>query len=393
MSENQYHRFIFTFAAIAYFVWGLISFYQISQFEPLVERAFISSYLMLFAIFSTKLKFNLPKNGYSLFPSVGLILTIFHFATIIYRSSGWEEQASVGYLISFPVVLMFAAFTVTSYMELSVWAASSILSSLLIYEHIGFVKPSLYLGLIIMIIVLAIIVYYYLDKLRSFINLQNEERIQNSNLVSIGKMSSILSHEVNNFLQFVNSMAFSLKFKDLIDDGKYNQIKTSSKSISSLLKNINTLSLKSESELDEINLKEKVNEILSLYGTRLAELDAKYKVDIPDDAILVVSNKDFSQCCLNLINNLIDHRKSNEELVFNIYLEEGSLVFEGNTKEILLDNLNRIFDPFITTKSVEQGVGLGLTITQKLLKNNGLDICCKNAKLGPAFYIFMGADK
>jgi signal transduction histidine kinase len=47
---------------------------------------------------------------------------------------------------------------------------------------------------------------------------------------------------------------------------------------------------------------------------------------------------------------------------------------EDDGPGILPEHLNRIWDPFFTTKPVGQGTGLGLSITQRIVTTHGGDI-------------------
>ncbi len=57
------------------------------------------------------------------------------------------------------------------------------------------------------------------------------------------------------------------------------------------------------------------------------------------------------------------------------YTDRQFLVtFEDNGKGIPVEYLNRIFEPFFTTKAAGRGTGLGLAVTQRVIKEHQGDI-------------------
>jgi signal transduction histidine kinase len=50
---------------------------------------------------------------------------------------------------------------------------------------------------------------------------------------------------------------------------------------------------------------------------------------------------------------------------------ESLIVVRDNGEGITSENLQRIFDPFFTTKDVGEGMGLGLSICYRIMKQHG----------------------
>ncbi|MDQ0219229.1 polar amino acid transport system substrate-binding protein [Peribacillus cavernae] len=90
-----------------------------------------------------------------------------------------------------------------------------------------------------------------------------------------------------------------------------------------------------------------------------------------------IDPQQIRQVLLNLILNAIDAVEETVEKKITISIEKenedtGRIIIADTGKGIRKEELNRIFEPFYTGK--EQGVGLGLTLSFKLIKENNGDI-------------------
>jgi signal transduction histidine kinase len=81
---------------------------------------------------------------------------------------------------------------------------------------------------------------------------------------------------------------------------------------------------------------------------------------------------DLNQVWLNLVDNALDAIPTGGRVEIAASHEDGSVVVRvvDNGPGIPDDIRERIFDPFFTTKPVGQGTGLGLDITQRLLRRH-----------------------
>jgi two-component system NtrC family sensor kinase len=89
------------------------------------------------------------------------------------------------------------------------------------------------------------------------------------------------------------------------------------------------------------------------------------------------SPSEMQQVFLNLINNAVDAmERQGGEIVIATRREKNQLIIEvrDTGPGIPPANLDRIFDPFYTTKPVGKGTGLGLSICYGIIKKMGGDI-------------------
>ncbi|MGG3469059.1 transporter substrate-binding domain-containing protein [Neobacillus pocheonensis] len=96
-----------------------------------------------------------------------------------------------------------------------------------------------------------------------------------------------------------------------------------------------------------------------------------------DQLIFYIDPQQIRQVLLNLILNAIDAVEETPEKNLTITIEKenehsGRIMIADSGKGMKQDELNRIFEPFYTSK--EKGVGLGLALSYQLIKENDGDI-------------------
>jgi signal transduction histidine kinase len=82
----------------------------------------------------------------------------------------------------------------------------------------------------------------------------------------------------------------------------------------------------------------------------------------------------IKRAIINLVNNAIEAMPSGGEIRITTALEQPYMTFEiaDNGPGISSDELERVFQPFYSTK--ERGHGLGLSIVHQIIKNHDGDI-------------------
>lgn len=107
---------------------------------------------------------------------------------------------------------------------------------------------------------------------------------------------------------------------------------------------------------------------------------------------------DFSQVILNVLNNardvLLERGTPNPAVEISCFCEDGTVVIAivDNAGGIPEDIIDKIFDPYYTTKFKSQGTGLGLYMSKIIIeKNMGGRLKVRNAEVGAEFSIELPA--
>jgi signal transduction histidine kinase len=100
----------------------------------------------------------------------------------------------------------------------------------------------------------------------------------------------------------------------------------------------------------------------------------------PDLPHVALDEDQFKQILFNLFNNSVDAlqgmRKKRIAIAATRRDDRVILYFDDNGPGF--DDMNRVFDPFYTTKAIGKGTGLGLSICYGIVKEHGGDIHAMN---------------
>ena len=210
-----------------------------------------------------------------------------------------------------------------------------------------------------------------------------KKMIDTERLVSLGTLSTGIAHEINNPLAIINESAgfmkqvisapemskYPLKEKLLMGIEKIEKsIKRARKITHQLLGHVK----KQESQFCEVNLKELLCETLGLLKKELEQKNITVTRKIYDEKNILWSDPyQIRQILMNLLNNAIHAVEQNGSIILSMCEVNDNIIFEikDNGFGIPKENLGKIFDQFFTTKSFDEGTGLGLFVVHKLLTN------------------------
>ncbi|WP_432468852.1 ATP-binding protein [Agarivorans sp. Z349TD_8] len=121
------------------------------------------------------------------------------------------------------------------------------------------------------------------------------------------------------------------------------------------------------------NLNENVNQVITSLGHKIRRSGCTIKVDCPSDLELYSFPGSFTQIYSNLILNSIKHgfEEWDGEKQINIHIyregEQLHLDYQDTGRGVESSIVNRIFDPFVTSKRGQGGSGLGTHIVYNLV--------------------------
>jgi PAS domain S-box-containing protein len=218
--------------------------------------------------------------------------------------------------------------------------------------------------------------------------------MQQEKLASIGRLSAGVAHEINNPLTTILTTAMLIQ-EDLDQhDPMFDELQTIANESLRCRKIVTSLldfarQKKPRKELNDINALVKAT--IMLINKQASFKDVYLEHVLADDLPAVEVDKDqIQQALINLALNAIEAVEPGGRVVLSTnYIEKGRLVeiaVSDNGPGIAPETLDRIIDPFFTTK--ETGTGLGLAITHGIVEQHGgiLDVLSELGS-GSCFFI------
>jgi PAS domain S-box-containing protein len=219
--------------------------------------------------------------------------------------------------------------------------------------------------------------------------LKKDQELEEAKRLSvIGEFAAGIAHEVNNPLAIIHSktelLALQLNQLEIKNSKNVELIQSSLATIkqtvvhaSDIIKNLKTFSSKADFEnLELIRLEEVIDMALKISQNRCynAGIDIIMKVD--PNIKLICSSAGLSQVILNLLINSIDALERLDEKWIRIETNvSGKLLkikFTDSGKGIPDEIIDKITQPFFSTKEPGKGTGLGLSLSLKSVeKMNG----------------------
>ncbi|PLY07988.1 MAG: hypothetical protein C0625_03310 [Arcobacter sp.] len=203
---------------------------------------------------------------------------------------------------------------------------------------------------------------------------------QQSKLAAMGEMLGNIAHQWRQPLSAISTLASGIRVQkemNLIDDKQVDaDLQNIVKSTSILSKTIDDFrNFYSQKKVkNEFELNNTINQVLSLISANIKNHYIELIIDIEDVKLNTYENE-LVQVILNIMNNakdaLID--KNDPKLIFiKTYKKENIFIIEifDNAGGIKNDIIDRIFEPYFTTKFKAQGTGIGLYMTKNIIENS-----------------------
>ena len=250
--------------------------------------------------------------------------------------------------------------------------------------------------------------------------------IHSEKMASLGELTAGIAHEIQNPLNFVNN--FSEVSRELIDELKSQKEKLKKEDQDEILNDIDANlekinhhgrradaivkgmlqhSRTSPGQKESTDINSLVDEYLRLSYHGIRAKDNNFHATIQTDFDTTIGEiniipQDIGRALLNLYNNAfyaVDEKKNvSPGSASNLYepivsvrtKKSGNnveLTVKDNGKGIPRNIVDKIFQPFFTTKPTGQGTGLGLSLSYDIIKAHGGELKVKSEEGNGALFI------
>jgi C4-dicarboxylate-specific signal transduction histidine kinase len=208
--------------------------------------------------------------------------------------------------------------------------------------------------------------------------------VQSEKMASLGRMSAGIIHEINNPLNFATTGIFTLKKKarHLVPEQQeeYNEILKDVEDgitrVKNIVSDLRMFTHPNTDHLDQVMAAEVVTSAMRFLSNEMKD-KATIEIKLDNRQTVHANRNKLIHVFVNLIQNSLDAMKEkpfpNGEKpsiwIEGVETEHAScLIVRDNGPGISSEHVDKVFDPFYTTKDVGEGMGLGLSICYRIMQ-------------------------
>ncbi|MHB8521751.1 MAG: ATP-binding protein [Limisphaerales bacterium] len=217
--------------------------------------------------------------------------------------------------------------------------------------------------------------------------------VQSEKMASLGRLSAGIIHEINNPLNYARTGIHTLKTK-----GKYlsadqqadyddilHDVQDGIDRVKNIVSDLRSFTHPSNDQFEPVALAEVVESALRFLSNEWKD-KVPIETRVPELLTVRANENKLVQVLINLVQNALDSvtKKTFTEGGPAIWIEgratdaKSLLVVHDNGSGIAPEHLDKVFDPFFTTKDVGEGMGLGLSISYRIVQEAGGNILVKS---------------
>ena len=219
------------------------------------------------------------------------------------------------------------------------------------------------------------------------------QRAQQLKLASLGRLAASIAHEIRNPLGAISHAGQLLDESPNLDGGDHRLtriIAENSRRMNLMVENVLELGRGRQATPEPTPLAEWLERFLVEFdASRPGALECIERRVQPRDLQVRVDRSQLHQVVWNLCDNALQHGGDPPRVRISAGIGEHTgrpyLDVEDNGAGIALEETDRVFEPFFTTR--EQGTGLGLYIARELCEANQANLSLEQARAGCRFRI------
>lgn len=232
-----------------------------------------------------------------------------------------------------------------------------------------------------------------------------KQLLQASKLSGLGELAAGVAHEINNPLAAISGCAEEVM--DLLTEWKSEKgldadqikelkelvvmLRDQSYRCKEITQNLLNFARVNEPTLLKVNLNEIIRSILSIAGYPRGKDMGRVKLRLHPALCSIRSDySQLQQVFLNMFKNALDATEAGGKVLISTTLSKTHVTvsFRDTGVGIAPADLERIFNPFFTTKAPNRGTGLGLSISYRIIERLGGEIEVKSKQgVGSTFKI------
>ncbi len=379
----------------------------------------ISLAITLFILYAFVDPYSHPQSYTSLWMvrlAIVLLLSLLLFSTFqthyIQRVQQYNSIAlfltGIGLLVlyAFPVDTLYAYIFFTSFLlyitgtfvmvglkfvnALAIISVLNVLATVMTFIQLDYISSYIYLFFFLSLTIAQAQGSYFSEKARRKLflkekTLQEKQAImfQQAKLASMGEMVGNIAHQ---WRQPLNTLALIMQKigiyhqRNILDEKKLTKnLGRGQQIIQGMSQTIDDFRdfFKPTKEMHNFYIKEAIHNAYMIIKPNLQHHNISYNVNISNKKLMTYGySNEFSQVMINLLSNakdaLLENKKAHASIWVNVIEKEGLLYIDtcDNAGGIDDDYMDRIFEPYFTTKEEGQGTGIGLYMSKNIIESH-----------------------
>ncbi|MGP2655716.1 transporter substrate-binding domain-containing protein [Malaciobacter sp. WC5094] len=206
--------------------------------------------------------------------------------------------------------------------------------------------------------------------------------IHQSKMASLGEMIGNIAHQWRQPLSFISTAATGMKLQkqfNQLDDKTFNttidNIAQTTMFLSQTIDDFQNY-LKTDKTKIKFNLSKSIEKLLNIVKSSFSNNFIEMELNLDKEIFITSYENELTQALLNIINNAKDALKDKEYntryITINCFKNKNNVFIEviDNAGGVKPEFIDRVFEPYFTTKHKSQGTGLGLYMTHKIVNES-----------------------
>lgn len=202
-----------------------------------------------------------------------------------------------------------------------------------------------------------------------------EELSRAQQLAAVGETASVVAHQVGTPLNLISGHIQVLIEEHGPDSPVTRRLQIAEEQIRKVTATVRSLLARSRSPLERetVDLAALIRRMCALVQPALESAGISLSLACNEVPGVQADALQLELALLNVISNALDAMATGGQLNVSVQAAATSVVIEiGDTGTgIAPDLIERVFDPWVTTKEAERGTGLGLSITRSVIAEHG----------------------
>ena len=231
------------------------------------------------------------------------------------------------------------------------------------------------------------------EKVEKTLQVAEQTIAQSSKLAALGEMSAAVSHELNQPLAAMKTYLAGARL--LLQRERPEEAMSSFQRIDDLLERMGAITrqLKSYARkgadaFEPVDTRAAVSTALAMMEPQLKIRDVNIIRSLPSEPVMILGDRlRLEQVIVNLLRNALDATKGANNPTVEILLVAGDIIsLQIRDNGAGIEDLDKLFEPFYTTKQPGDGTGLGLAISSGIVNDLGGRLTARNAMDGGAIF-------